>query len=70
VDASIWTRILDKPQMIGVMVPMVSILAFAIIILIKMLIRHRERMAMIERGLHPDYPPDELEADQNPPSKI
>ena len=32
----------------------------------RMLIRHRERMAMIERGMHPDYPPEQSDHPQNP----
>jgi hypothetical protein len=58
----VWTRIFDHPEIIGVMLPVVGVIAFAIIIILKSLIRHRERMAMIERGIHPDCPPeDEIE---------
>jgi hypothetical protein len=32
------------------------------------LIRHRERMAMIERGIHPDHP-EKLAPDTKPPKK-
>ena len=31
-------------------------LGVAIVLIAKALIRHRERMAMIERGMHPDHP--------------
>ena len=69
-NSPVWTQIFDKPEIIGVMLPMVGILAFAIIVIVKILIHHRERMAMIERGLNPDYPPDESGVNRNPPSKI
>lgn len=45
-NPSIWTHIFDKPDIIGLMWPMVAILAFVIIVIVKLLIRHRERMAM------------------------
>ncbi len=62
-----WTRLLEKPEILGVLIPIIAVIAFATIVIIKLLIRHRERMAMIERGIHPDYPPED-EAKQNPPT--
>ena len=38
-------------------IPIVAILVGGIIAMAKLLIRHRERMAMIKRGMHPDHPP-------------
>ncbi len=37
------------------LVALVAIVSGGIIAIIKILIRHRERMAMIERGMHPDF---------------
>lgn len=59
-------RILD-PAILGTLIPIVAILAAVAITLTHRLIRHRERMAMIERGMHPDAPPlaEDLEADED-----
>ena len=35
------------------------IAAGAVIAIISVCFRHRERMAMIQQGIHPDNPPDE-----------
>jgi hypothetical protein len=32
----------------------------------KMLITHHERIALIQQGIHPDYPPEKEEEKQNP----
>ena len=53
-DSSFWSRLLDKPDILGVMIPILGIIAFLIIIIVKKVFAHRERMAMIERGIHPD----------------
>ena len=42
-------------------VPIVAIIGWCITGIVKMLITHRERVKMIESGIHPDYPPDEEE---------
>lgn len=51
-----------------IMAPLIVFAVFAVISIVvgivfiaKALIRHRERMAMIERGMHPDYPPEQGE---------
>lgn len=46
--------------------PVVVIVSQAIVSIVKALIKHRERMAMIERGLHPDLPPEQLPIAQHP----
>lgn len=43
------------------MIPIVAIIVGGVIAVITMIIRHNERMAMIERGMHPDAPKDEDE---------
>ena len=36
------------------LVPIVAIVVWGVIELVKMLLTHQERLAMIERGIHPD----------------
>ncbi len=55
---SLVRRLLD-PDVLGVLIPIMLIVVFGGVSLAKKLIIHRERMAMIELGIHPDYPPDE-----------
>ena len=55
-------RILE-PEIIVFVVAIVAILVWGAIVVLKMVIAHRERMAMIERGLHPDYPPDDEDSE-------
>jgi len=59
-DSSFWSRLLDKPDILGEMIPILGIVAVLIIFLVKKIFSHRERMAMIERGIHPDFPPDDV----------
>ncbi len=62
-----------NPGVIGSMIPIVAIVAGAAIALVVLWFRHRERIAMIEMGMHPDAKdPDELEsgeADELEPSR-
>lgn len=64
-----WYRLLEKPEILGVMLPIVAVIALAVVVIVKLFIRHRERMALIEHGIHPDYPPEDDESKQNPPMK-
>jgi len=47
-----------RPEQLALMLPMVVVVCIAIVGLIlgiaKVVLQHRERMAMIERGMHPD----------------
>ncbi len=53
-----WTVLLN-PVFLVFMVPIAGILVGGAVQISKMWIRHRERMAMIEMGMHPDSrPPD------------
>ncbi len=63
-----WYRLFDNPDALYVLIALVAIIAGAIVIIViaKFLIDHRERMAMIERGIHPDYPLIDVEVDQHP----
>jgi hypothetical protein len=50
---------LDKlmnPAVLGLLIPIVAIIAWAAITITKMIVQHRERLAMIERGRNPDAP--------------
>ena len=40
------------------MIPIVAILIGGVMGMSKLIMRHRERMAMIERGMNPDHPTD------------
>ena len=51
-------RLLD-PDVLALMIPMVVVITIGAVIITKMIIRHRERMALIESGLHPDAPGDD-----------
>ena len=55
-----------SPEIIVFLIPLAAILVGGIIAITKLIIRHRERMAMIERGIDPDHPqepqPDEQES--------
>ena len=54
-----WPSFLSRPETLVFAIPIVAILVGGIVSITKQLIRHRERMAMIERGMHPDHPQDE-----------
>ena len=53
-----WLEFLSHPETLVLLVPIVFILMFGIVAILKTLIRHRERMAMIERGMNPHFPPN------------
>jgi hypothetical protein len=53
-----WLEFLSRPEVLVFMIPIVAIVTGGVIAVVKALIRHRERMTMIEQGLHPDYPPE------------
>ena len=58
---NVLSRFFENPEALGVLLPFVAVIALAVVIIVKLLIRHRERMAMIERGMHPDSPPEDGE---------
>ena len=51
--------LLFNPAVVWIFIPVVAILVGAMAKIIQRTQEHRERMAMIAAGLHPDYPPDE-----------
>ncbi len=60
-----WQDVL-KPEVMALAVPILGIavggILGAISIISKAILRHRERMAMIERGMHPDLVVDSEES--------
>jgi hypothetical protein len=58
-----------RPDQLALMIPIVAIVSVflvgGILGLTKLIFHHRERMAMIERGMHPDLV--EPEEDENVP---
>lgn len=61
-----WFRLL-QPECLVPLIPIVAIIAGATIKIVKMLIVHHERITMIQHGIHPDYPPENAEMNQNNP---
>jgi hypothetical protein len=53
--------ILFNPAVVWVFIPIVAILVGAIAKIVQRSQEHRERMAMIAAGMHPDYPSDDEE---------
>jgi hypothetical protein len=56
---------MDVPGILALSIPIVAIIVFGVVVIARLLITHRERMTMIEMGMHPDYPP--LDADSPAP---
>ena len=53
-----------RPDVLGVMIPILAIVGGFSVLAYRIWARHRERMAMIEQGMHPDRPQlDEGDAD-------
>jgi hypothetical protein len=48
-------------EILALSIPIVAIIVGGAVAIAKLLIRHRERMVMIEMGMHPDYPPLEVD---------
>ena len=51
------TSLISNPVFLALMIPIVAILVGGSITIVKLLISHHERMTLIDRGIHPDYPP-------------
>ena len=54
------------PAVAGIMVPIAGILVGGIIAIVCIVIKHRERMAMIEQGIHPDHPEEQPAIEHEP----
>jgi hypothetical protein len=61
-----WPNIFSNPDALALMIPIAAILVWGILGIVKRIFRHRERMAMIERGMNPDdKPADEKKEEDN-----
>lgn len=58
-----WNDLL-KPSVLVFLIPIVAIIVAGVVAVTHALIRHRERLAMIEKGIHPDSKPDEVMAEE------
>ena len=56
--ADLWFEVFRNPATLVLMIPIVAILVGGITGISKLIMRHRERMAMIEQGMDPDRPVD------------
>jgi hypothetical protein len=67
----VWLQSLQMHEVIvyGVLfvLPVLVIGSQALVAIVKALIKHRERMAMIEQGLNPDLPPGQVPLVEYPP---
>ncbi len=55
------------PAVLALLIPVLGILVGGTIAILSILIRHRERMAMIDAGMHPDRPEEKpVEAADGP----
>jgi hypothetical protein len=63
---------LSEPARLALLIPIVAIIFGSLTAMVSSVVKHRERMAMIEMGIHPDHPPDESadrsQAGSRPPS--
>ena len=62
------SNIFSRPDVLAIAgamgIPIVAIIVMGVSGVVKRLIIHRERMAMIEQGLHPDFPPEGQEGEK------
>jgi hypothetical protein len=56
-DAAEIVRYAIRPDILGILIPISAIIMGGLIIITKMVLRHRERIAKIEMGIDPDAPP-------------
>ena len=55
-----------QEDILPLFIPIVAILVGGVIVVVKVAASHRERMAMIEQGIHPDHPPEVELPDDSP----
>ncbi len=48
--------IFDRIEIFALLIPICAIITGGVIAIVKLLTRHNERMAMIDRGIHPADP--------------
>ena len=54
-----WFELLDSPEVLVFSIPLAVIVIGGVVAIVGMILKHRERMHMIEHGIHPDSAPDE-----------
>ena len=54
-----WLEFFDNPEVLVFSIPIVAIVVGGIVAIVTLLLKHRERMHMIEHGIHPDDVPGE-----------
>ncbi len=59
--SSDWLQVLTQPDVVVFAIPIIAILVGGILGITYLVMSHRERMTMIQHGIHPDYPPEEEE---------
>ena len=64
--SNIWERLL-QPDILFFLIPVMAILVWGAIAITRMIILHRERLALIEHGFHPDQPPPKAGSPQGAP---
>jgi hypothetical protein len=64
-----WWQYLMRVETLPLMIPIVAIIVGGIIGIVVILLHHRERMAMIEQGLHPDHPQEEDDREDEPTAR-
>jgi hypothetical protein len=57
-----WMHYASRPEVLGLLVGALAIVVGGTVAIVKRLIAHRERMAMIAHGIHPEYPPEEVDS--------
>ena len=57
------TNVFNNEDTVMFLVPIVAIVVAGIIAIVVLRFRHLERLAMIEKGIHPDHPPEKEEDD-------
>ncbi|MEW6743845.1 MAG: hypothetical protein AB1486_13905 [Planctomycetota bacterium] len=56
--------VLGNPAILALFIPIVAVIVGGLVAVVHTTLRHRERMAMIERGMHPGADTDQHEVDQ------
>ncbi len=61
-DNTLWQKLLE-PEVLGILFALVCVIIVVVALMtigiVRMIHKHRERIAMIEQGIHPDYPPED-----------
>jgi hypothetical protein len=59
-----------EPGVLALLIPILAIVMAAAVVLSRIWIRHRERMALIEAGFHPDHPELYAEDEERDPPRL